>query len=198
MGSVSDENERIVPTPEELEQGVLERRRRRSDGDGDRVSEVKPRRRLSLFRGRGVGRRRKYVTVDRATNSTGVTKEADGPTQPVVEPVEETKAPAPTSETAGGMRVRSVSVPTRRSKAPAKDKYEPYSKEAQFYRKAIDRGHQMGKLVPVSNTTNLEAVCVRCGMRGELVVVFEENWSNVTNHHFRGPAINRTCNGPTE
>ena len=196
MGSVKEKDERIVPTPEELEQGLFERRRRRADSEPDGARETKPRRGLTLFRGRGVGRRRKYVKVDRLRGSSDDRGEVEDSTQTQVPPAPESRLIESDAERSTEMRVRSVSLPTRRRKAPEPEKYQPYSKEAQFYEKATAKGHQMGALDRIPNSTNFEAVCERCGMRGELVVEFEENWSNLANHHFRGPAINRTCREP--
>jgi hypothetical protein len=203
VGRMSDEKERFVPTPEELEEGALQRRRRKSADRGDEAVEEKPRPKFSLLRGRGVGRRRKYVKVDdveASTRSAEATEAASAATEAPPATTQPTTGPQPVQGVQpqeAAQRVKSITVPARKPKAP-RPKYEPYSKEAQFFQKATDKGHQMGDLVAAPNSTNLEAFCNRCEMRGELVVVREENYSNVTNHHFRGQAINRSCTSQHE
>lgn len=222
MGSMKEPTERLVPTPEELERGSLERRENRAGGREETRSEEERGWRRLFSRGRGVGRRRKYVKVARTSRTTSVVEEPPPPgASRLPEPAEKSGSaataqkteslpdPTPHADTlpakpaadpvpeVSARRVKSVTVPSRRPSAPPKPKpkpkYKPYSKEAQFFEKATSKGHDMGPLVKVPYSTNFEATCQRCQMKGELVVEIEDNYANVTNHIYRGHAINRSC-----
>ena len=207
---MKDKDERLIPTPEEIEAGELTRRRAAKDAK-EFVVEKTEKRGFSLSRGRNVGRRRKYVKVKRRSGSQADGERVDSATsapdeqesavenrpsspsvaekEPQEEPARDGHRQPPASD---GSRVESVVLPPRRPR-PAGPTYGAYSKEAQFMIKAAAQGHRMGGLVQIPNSDSFEAQCLNCGANGEIVVEYEENFANVSNHHFRGRAINRRC-----
>jgi hypothetical protein len=180
------DRDRYIPTPEELEEGLLRRGERKQQKDG--IAEEKPpRRRTSLLRRRkGVGKRRIYEESESRTKSL----------EPSAEPSKSANQTAKTvgPPDSGSTRVESVRIRTRHAR-PKKSEipYAPDSPQAMFHGKAMAKGHVMSALEHIPHSTNFSAACMVCGMTGELVIQQEENYANQTYEFARGPAVERTC-----
>jgi hypothetical protein len=178
------DRDRYVPTPEELEEGKLKKRKRdegRKEGEPEDAGRI----RTFLHRRIGVGRRRRYEEVEskpvpprtRSTNPQAGDPQAR----------EESVGSEPQ-----GTRVRSVRVRRRETEKVA-PLYAPNSPQAMFHDKVTAKGHRMSKLERVSNSPNWTARCETCGMEGDLVIQYEDNFANQTYEIARGTAIERTC-----
>ena len=177
------DRDRYVPTPEELEEGKLKKRKRDGDQDGEAEE---PKRLLNFLRRRtGVGKRRKYEEAESKKVDPKARSSASE------DAGSETTEASPVAEPAGN-RVRSVRVRRRETKTVT-PLYPPNSPQAVFHQKATSKGHKMGQLGRVANSPNWTAVCEACGMDGELVVQYDENYANQTYELPRGGVIERTC-----
>ena len=179
-----NDRDRLIPTPEELEEGSLKRGEPRSRS-GEAKGEQSKRRRTLFQRRKGVGKRRIYVEPEEMGDLRKPSTD---------EPHKQGEAAvnSPRKDQAAGTRVESVRVRRREVKivTPA---YAPNSPQAMFYEKAAANGHNMGELETVPHTTNWSASCLICGCDGELVIQYEDNYANQTYEFFRGQAIERRC-----